>query len=237
MAPQSKKTLRYHWVAGGIASSLSRFIPLPIVDGFIDEHAKRYSLDRTLDYHKRKFQASDVKPLYKDSESIPGWVASKLRQIALFPVRKVAKYVTASTGIPKDFAHTYLLARTVDLCLTNDFLLDSSSSKNRMKEAQNIRDAFDSAFGKLDEMLFKTTTRIVRREFSEMGPEVSAALAKIVGRPLKAKASPGTGKRDGSASKAASSNPEDDAAFSKLVSDFEDLFRKEMGERGLNGLS
>lgn len=223
MAPHSKKALRYHWIAGGIASSLSRFIPLPLVDGFIDERAKQYSIDRTLDHHGRKFQASDIKVLYEDSSTVPRWVASKVKQLALFPVRKAAKIVTASTGVPKDFARTYLLARTVDICLNDDFLQDSTSSGARAKEAEKIRKAFDSAFEKLDDMLFKTTTRIVRREFSEMGPEVSAALKKIFGRPIKAKdssAKPIKGSR--------SSNPEENAAFSKLVTDFDALFQKEM---------
>ncbi|RYZ51261.1 MAG: hypothetical protein EOP07_21630 [Proteobacteria bacterium] len=102
---------------------------------------------------------------------------------------------------------------------------DSSSSKAREKEAEKIREAFDAAFDKLDNMLFKTTTRIVRREFSEMGPEVSAALKKIVGRPLKAKDS------STKSGKSASSNPEEDAAFSKLVTDFDELFEKEMAKR------
>jgi hypothetical protein len=235
MPPKSNKTLRNHWIAGGIASSLSRFIPLPLVDGFIDERAKRYSLDRTLDHHGRKFKASDVDELYKDSTTVPGWVASKFKQLALYPVRKVTKIVTASTGVPKDFARTYLLARAVDVCLKNDLLKNSSTSAARAKEAKSIRAAFDTAFEELDDMLFATTTKIIRREFSEMGPEVSAALAKIIGKTVKAKESTASARSKGNNPKRTSSNPEKDAAFSDLITQFDELFGEEMAKRDLAG--
>ncbi|RYZ91280.1 MAG: hypothetical protein EOP04_01060 [Proteobacteria bacterium] len=236
MSSPSKKSLRYHWIAGGIASSLSRFIPLPLVDGYIDERAKRYCLDKTLIYHGRKFEAKAINPIYKDSTTIPGWVASKFKQLALYPVRKVAKMMTASTGVPKDFARTYLLARAIDFCLASNFLADSSSPSALTNEARKIREAFDSAFEKLDDILIKTTTRIIRREFSEMGPEVSAALAKIVGRPIHSSGSSEKEKNGRKTSKNSRSTLEDDAAFSKLASKFDEVFRKEMADRNLQGV-
>lgn len=233
MSPSSKKSLRYHWIAGGIASSLSRFIPLPLVDGIIDERAKRYSLDRTLEFHDRRFRASDVEPLYKDNSSASGWIANKAKQLALYPVRRVAKIVTASTGVPKDFARTYLLARAVDSCLEGDLLQDSTNATMRLKEAQTIREAFDSAFERLDDMLFETITGTVRRAFSQMGPEVKAALAKIVGKPLRAKDSSAKAVRNRKDSKTSAANPEDDADFASLLKKFDKLFRKEMADRDL----
>jgi len=234
MSAKSKKSLRYHWVAGGLASALSRFIPVPVVDGIVDERAKRYCLDRTLKYHGRQFDASAVESLYKDSGSVAGWVADKVKQLALYPVRKVGRIVTSSTGVPKDFARTYLLARAIDLCLAKDFLQDDASAKARDKEARNIRDAFDSAFDKLDDMLFKAIVGIVRQQFSEMKPEVSAIFAKMVGKPTKKNDRSSKEIKNHKTSKTAVQNPEDDAAFSKLVSNFDDRFRDEMAERGLD---
>lgn len=185
MSEKSKRNLEYHWFAAGTVSALARFIPLPLMEDIVDGRAKRYAVGKTLEFYDRTFDEEEIAILVDGGTTAFSRVARKIvripYKILLFPVRKLTKLATAATGVPKDFAHTFLLARALDRYLMDGRLDDKSNRRDSNETARSIRRAFDLAFANIDKIALRSLSKTISREWSDLEPTVHGAIHKMTG--------------------------------------------------------
>ncbi|MDA9951634.1 hypothetical protein N9D31_03560 [Oligoflexaceae bacterium] len=191
MVSKSDNSLKAHWFAAGLASALARFIPLPFAEGIVDERAKRYAIARTLSSHGRTFEEGKVSILYGGVSSISNWLVKKAFEIPLklllFPLKKLRRVATAVTGVPKDFTHTFLLARAVDKSLEAGLLKNSDTEEFLEETAKQIRECFDASYSQLDDIIISSTGKVIKSELADLKPYMSEAMLKILGKNLSKK--------------------------------------------------
>jgi hypothetical protein len=141
------RQLVVEWALCGIAAAASRFIPVPLVDDAVKDHATRYAVHRTLRAHGRTYDDEAVEELYEGvgtrGASIVRGLVSIPRRIALFPVRKYVAIFGSVRGVPNDVLRVVLLGRTVHRAIEQG-RLDGDGEPLR-EDAIAVRRAYDDA--------------------------------------------------------------------------------------------
>jgi hypothetical protein len=113
--------LQREWALCALAAASARFVPVPLVDDVIKERALRTAVARTWSAHGRPANPEVIGLLCGDTRGFWNGVAASAARLplklALYPVRKVVRLVTAVRGVGRDLAEVLLLARAVDRCL------------------------------------------------------------------------------------------------------------------------
>jgi hypothetical protein len=151
------------WAAYALAASVSRFVPVPLLDDVVKERAVKLAVTRTLRAHGRGFDADDVEVLWSGADGVLAqarkYAVGVPSRIALFPVRKYVAVMGSVKGVPSDVMAVILLARTVHRRLDAGDLADDADPKHRRQEARRLRKAYDAALDEMDLRLFTGALR------------------------------------------------------------------------------
>ncbi|NND97742.1 MAG: hypothetical protein HKN47_10485 [Pirellulaceae bacterium] len=178
---RSSSWLTHQWVAAGIVSSASRFIPIPFVDDIVRGQCHRFVVARTLAHHNREDLLANLKPYYSPAggclSGCLGTIARAPLKLLFFPIRKVIAIVTSVRGVPLEITRTVLLGRTLERSLREPNW-DLTS-----EHAERMRHAFDTAFHRMD---FRVARAAMSDALSSASGWKTAAIAsakRIVDRP------------------------------------------------------
>ena len=166
--------LVHQWVLAAIASAAARFIPLPFVDDMVRTRSRQFAVARTLAAHGYDYSSGDLAPLYG---GMSGSLASKLfrkvtsvpMKLALFPIRKLVRIFGSVRGVPLDLMETILIARTLDRCIDRGLFEPAAESKERERQAAEVRGAFDEAFDGIDWLAVKSVTSDTMEQLRHWG--------------------------------------------------------------------
>jgi hypothetical protein len=185
----SRSRLHNEWVLCAIAAAASRFVPVPMVDELIATRATRTAVARTWTAHGRPACPSAVAILADDSATFWGGVARSAARlplkVVLYPVRKVARMVTAVRGVSTDLVGVVLLARSVDRCLTAGWFTETDA-RVLDEQARRLRRAHDQVVGTAD---LRVLTNAVSSTLGGMGGLLDQARAfarRVFGRSVEA---------------------------------------------------
>src|SRR4051794_16346729 len=107
------RQLVVEWAVSGIAAAASRFIPIPMLDEAVKDSATQFAVHRTLRANGRTYDDEAVEELYAGIDSrraaLVRGVASSMRKIVFFPVRKYVAIFGSVRGVPNDVMRVVLL--------------------------------------------------------------------------------------------------------------------------------
>lgn len=182
----AKLKLHHHWTASGLASAIGGFFPIPFIESAIDNRAKRYAIQQTFKHHDIDLDDEVLRSLAgstdKNLSRLIHYAVAVPLKLLLFPFKKLVILIWSTRELPSDFAHTYLLAKTVDWCLKNDYFENKNSSLELKLQSQKIRDSFDKAFNEIDSKTFEFIRSSVRKELAAIKPSMIKLVLKITGR-------------------------------------------------------
>jgi hypothetical protein len=195
--------LMREWIACALVAALARFVPLPLVDDVIQAQATRLSVTRTVRAAGRQYPISEIDPILGGrsvTEMVKAAAVALPLKIALYPVRKIRRFVGAVHGVPSDLATVLLLSWTVHRRLAAGGL-SHPDARVRRDEAEALRRAFDAVRRETDLQVITsalrdalgnarslTTTvgeygrRLLSRRDGEAPPEPSAEMADDIDR-------------------------------------------------------
>jgi hypothetical protein len=181
----SRIRLQNEWVLCAIAAAASRFVPLPLADDLIKTRATRTAVARTWAAHGRADCPSAVGILADDSTTLWGGLARSAARLplrlALYPVRKVARMVTAVRGVSADLVGVVLLARSVDRCLAAGWFT-ASDARELQAQARVVRRAHDQVIGTADLRVLNAAVATVLRQVGGLRPQAEAFARRVFGR-------------------------------------------------------
>jgi hypothetical protein len=181
----SRIRLQNEWVLCAIAAAASRFVPLPLADDLIKTRATRTAVARTWAAHGRADCPSAVGILADDSTTLWGDLtrsAARLPlRLALHPVRKVARVVTAVRGVSVDLVGVVLLARSVDRCLAAGWFT-GSDARELEAQARMVRLAHDQVIGTADLRVLNAAVTAVLHQIGGLRPQAQAFARRVFGR-------------------------------------------------------
>jgi hypothetical protein len=186
MAEQvSRIRLQNEWVLCAIAAAASRFVPVPLADDLIKTRATRTAVARTWAAHGRAGCPSAVGILADDSTTLWGGLARSAVRLplwlALYPVRKIARMVTAVRGVSADLVGVVLLARSVDRCLAAGWFT-GSDVRELAAQARAVRRAHDQVIGTADLRVLNAAVAGVLRQVGGLRPQAQAFARRVFGR-------------------------------------------------------
>mgnify|MGYP000061845834 CR=1 FL=1 len=139
----------------GLLASAARLTPVPFLDDFLGDRARRLMVDKTLSAHGRRFPSKQVAPLYADPHGcLYGCLLSAVK-LLLFPVKKVLTWLFALRYLTRDLSDAVLLGRALDGWLEAGRLADATDPPARLQEASLLRSAFDNAVAGTDMQLLQ----------------------------------------------------------------------------------
>jgi hypothetical protein len=149
----SSARLQREWALCALAAASARFVPVPLVDDLIRERAVRTAVARTWRAHGRP-HAPEVIDILADEtggfwHSVRGAALKLPVTLALFPVRKVMRWVTAVRGVSRDLAEVLLLARGVDRCLDAGWFTTTDQGELQ-RQARLVRQAHERTVATAD---------------------------------------------------------------------------------------
>lgn len=149
----SAARLQREWALCALAAAAARFVPVPLVDDLIRERAVRTAVARTWRAHGRPDAPEVIDILCDETAGFwHGVGGAALRMpvtLALYPLRKMTKWVTAVRGVSRDLAEVLLLARAVDRCLDAGWLATTDPAELR-RQARLLRRAHERTVGSAD---------------------------------------------------------------------------------------
>lgn len=152
--------LIHQWVAAGIVSGASRFIPVPFVDDMVRGQCRRFAVARTLASHSVPISADDLKPYHAVGDGFLSGIAGKVMRVPLklllFPIRKTVAVVTSIRGVPLEIIRVVLMGRTLERCLRDGRLVGDRHVAAKI--AARMRVAFDEAFARMDFHVIRAAT-------------------------------------------------------------------------------
>ncbi|PAY17566.1 hypothetical protein CKO51_21120 [Rhodopirellula sp. SM50] len=151
----TKAWLTHQWVAAGIVSAASRFIPVPFVDDLVRSRCRRFVVSRTLAAYEQEAMLDDLKPFYDADRGLFSGAISQAAKVPLklllFPVRKAISIATSVRGVPLEVMRTVLLGRTLERYLKTEQL------SGRVEQATRMNSAFEQSFKRMDFQVIKAT--------------------------------------------------------------------------------
>jgi hypothetical protein len=153
------------WVVAGVISASSTFVPLPLVDDYLQAKCRRFAVQKTLQAHGLRADADRFEPYYDGSGGIFSGLGSMALKaplkLALFPIRKPLRLIRSVRDVPLEIVRTVLIGRTLDRFLrargteapnANSPVLDAAI-------VADLRRAFDRAFARMDFRLLRAATK------------------------------------------------------------------------------
>ncbi|MCA8925781.1 MAG: hypothetical protein KDD82_28490 [Planctomycetes bacterium] len=140
-------------VRTAVLAGLTRLVPLPFVDDFLLRRARRHQVDSLLELHGRSFAKGEVAALSSESGSC---LCGLVGFVVLLPITLVVKlikklfqtvfFVLALRAAVLAVAATFMLGRTLHRELGAGALSDGAQPPERVREAQQLRTAFEATF-------------------------------------------------------------------------------------------
>lgn len=179
--------LQRDWILLALVAAASRFVPVPLLDDVVKTQANRGAVKRAITESGREVNIALVTALY-DTGSILGFLVALPLKVILYPLRKIARVISAVHGVPTDLLETLLLGRSVFRALKRGAFDNSEDVKAMKAEAKHMRWAFEQAFKGTN---FKVISSALGDALSRM-KDLSGIVSDITGQLLGNKSS-GTG--------------------------------------------
>ncbi|EDM77270.1 hypothetical protein PPSIR1_17460 [Plesiocystis pacifica SIR-1] len=151
-APSTAKGVPVVLSYSSLLVGLSRLIPVPFLDDIVEGQVRRQMVAAILHRHGRTTKTGEFGPLYSDGGGCLGLLWSILTfpiKLLLVPLKKLLKTVFFFLAI-RDMAlrmgHALMLGRCLDRQLGKGELGDALSKKERTREVQAIRAAFEESY-------------------------------------------------------------------------------------------
>lgn len=157
--------LQRQWVVAGVISASSTFVPVPLVDDYLQSKCRRFAVQKTLQAHSMRADVERFEPYYDGSGGFFSGLGSMALKaplkLALFPIRKPLRLIRSVRDVPLEIIRTILLGRTLDRFLRAR-RSDAPNGNAPPPDAAVIADlrrAFDKAFARMDFHVLRAATK------------------------------------------------------------------------------
>lgn len=157
--------LTHQWVVAGAISASAIFVPVPLVDDYLQSKCRRFAVQKTLQANGMQSVLDQFQPYFEGSGGLfSGLGSMALRaplKLALFPIRKPLRIVRSVRDVPLEIVRTVLLGRTLDRFLRARRAGAPGGTAPAPDEAliADLRRAFDRSFARMDFRMLRAATK------------------------------------------------------------------------------
>ncbi|MEZ6184554.1 MAG: hypothetical protein R3F62_06020 [Planctomycetota bacterium] len=144
---------RHVLVRTAVLAGLTRLVPVPFLDDFLLVRARRHQVHALLDLHGRGCAKGELAALSSDPGSclcgLVGFVLLLPLKLLVAVLKKLFQtvfFVLAIRAAALTVASTFLLGRTVHQELAGGGFADGTPPPERVREAHQVREAFEATF-------------------------------------------------------------------------------------------
>ncbi|HEV7280771.1 MAG TPA: hypothetical protein VGN57_11265 [Pirellulaceae bacterium] len=157
--------LQHQWIVAGVISASAIFVPVPLVDDYLQTKCRRFAVRKTLQAHGREAEIDRFEPYYGGAGGFFAGIGSAaLRlplKLALFPIRKPLRVIRSVRDVPLEIIRMALLGRELDRSLAGRKTGSNGASSPSIDAATiaDLRRAFDLAFSRMDFRVLRAATK------------------------------------------------------------------------------
>lgn len=157
--------LLQQWIVAGIVSASATFLPVPLVDDYLQAKCRRFAVQKTLQAHGLRADADRFESYFDGSggffSSLGSMALKAPLKLALFPIRKPLRIIRSVRDVPLEIIRTVLIGRTLDRFLSARRSQTQSANTPVLDAAliADLRRAFDKAFARMDFHVVRAATK------------------------------------------------------------------------------
>ena len=157
--------LQHQWVVAGVISASAIFVPVPLVDDYMQSRCRRFAVRKTLQAHGREAEIDRFETYYDGSGGFFAGIGNAAMKVplklALFPIRKPLRLIRSVRDVPLEIIRTALLGRELDRFLAGRKAGANGTSASPIDAATiaDLRRAFDRAFARMDFRVVRAATK------------------------------------------------------------------------------